>query len=414
MVPLGLGILLTITYVNTNTGGNDEPSLATITFLKEGVIGSPYGFPTGPTAHVSPLQIGWMALVYRLFGIYTPAARLVLSGFNALCYLATCALAIGICRRSCRSDAAVWIGTLLSCLVPLTIYDAVVLFRTADQPFGAMVLMLGAYLFLRDRTRPTGGWRPDVILGGLSGIAGLTSPATFPPLFLLAMARAWEGHGWRDRFWRAARAALMVAVFMLPWAIRNQIELGAFIPFRSNFALEFQIGNEDGASGITDTYASGEARTLHPFRSADNTARMAAIGEVAYMRSLQQVAIRWVETHPWQFVGLCVRRAWLSLVPVHGMTNWMPVLHNADVIPRDIIGILEIAGLVLILFGRRDILFWVTIAILPLVPYVLTHTDTRYTSIAFFPSLCVIAVGSDVLVQWGRLAASVMPPTSSA
>ena len=96
LVPLFLGVALAIEYINTNAGTDGEPAYAAITLLKEGMIGNPYGFPTGPTAHVSPLNVLWLATAYWLFGIGSPGARLALSGFNLLCYVACCALAIGV------------------------------------------------------------------------------------------------------------------------------------------------------------------------------------------------------------------------------------------------------------------------------------------------------------------------------
>jgi hypothetical protein len=394
-VPLVLGSVLAITYVDTAAGTNIELSLAAVTLLTEGMIGNPYGFPTGPTAHVSPLPVLWVAGVYRSFGVYTPTARMVLSGFNTFCHVAACALAIGICRRTCRTGAAIWFVVIVICLVPVTLYGDVVLYRAYEQAFAAMILMLGGYLFVCYRDRPNRASHLAIGLGTLSGIAGLTSPATFPPLIVFAMAHAWVAQAWHVRLIRAASSFAVIALFLLPWAIRNQIELGAFIPFRSNFALELRTGNEDGATGMTPVTPN-----VHPFQSAENTQRMAAIGEVAYMRSLGRTALQWVQTHPWGFIKLCLRRVWLSLIPAPAITGWAPVLGEEWYIVRDIIGALEICSFLLILLARRDPLFWFSLSILPLAPYFLTYTNTRYTSIAYFPSLCVIAVGLDIVLFW--------------
>jgi hypothetical protein len=160
-VPLILGSVLAITYVDTAAGTNIELSLAAVTLLTEGMIGNPYGFPTGPTAHVSPLPVLWVAGVYRLFGVYTPTARMVLSGFNTFCHVAACALAIGICRRTCRTGAAIWFAVIVICLVPVTLFGDVVSYRAYEQAFAAMILMLGGYLFVCYRDRPNRASQPS-------------------------------------------------------------------------------------------------------------------------------------------------------------------------------------------------------------------------------------------------------------
>jgi hypothetical protein len=400
IVPGVLGVVLAVGYVDVNAASNDEVSWATRTLLTEGFIGNPYGFPTGPTAHVSPLQIAWMAAIYRVLGFYTPAARITLSLFNLACYLGACALVIGICRRVCATTAGVWIGAVLSCLMPLTLYEVVVLFRTADQPFGSLLLILGAYLFVRYQEQTDAPLRANLALGALAGIAGLSSPAVCPSLTLLTAGLAWTGHGWRDRLRRLVFSLGLAALIILPWSIRNQLMLGAFIPFRSNFALEFAMGNQDGATGVTNLFHGGNKRKLHPFQSPENTVVLRAEGEVAYMRGVRQVAVAWVRTHPGQFLILCARRAWMSLIPTAPMGYWGPVLHGRGYLLKDVVGVLEIAGLLLIAVARRNILFWSVVVLLPLTPYWLTHVETRYTLVTFFPALCVIAVGADVVLAW--------------
>jgi hypothetical protein len=402
LVPFVLGAAMAVTYVDTNAGPQSEPSFAAMTLLREGTIGDPYGFPTGPTAHVSPLHVGWLAATYWLFGVYTPAARIVLSIFNLLCYVGGCACALGVCRRLCHTRSAVWFLIVLICLLSVPpIYHAIILYRTWDQTFGALVLMLGAYLFVRLRDMPDRTHQLTLGLGILSGIGGLSCPATLPPLFLLTLMQASSKRSWRARAVCVGFWFFVTALCVLPWGIRNQIVLGEFIPFRSNFALEFQVGIQDGATGMTGVYDSGDGLKWHPYRSIPNTRRMAMIGEVAYMHTLGSIASNWVAAHPWQFAMLSIRRIWLSLIPTRQITDWAPLAESNWHIVRGMIGALEIGSFALMVMARRELMFWITISMVPLAPYFFTHTNIRYTSISYLASLCVVAAGLDIVLTSG-------------
>lgn len=400
LVPLLLGLYFSIGYVGTSHDPHGEQTNATVALLTKGVLADPYGFPTGPTAHVSPGHIGWIASVYWLFGINTPAARIALSLADTLLYCGTYLLAVGTCRSLRLGPAGIWTVCVLGCLVPMTLFDVVISYRTMDQPLSAFVLMLGIFLFFLYRNSVAGALRLSAVEGALAGAGSLVSPGVFPTLVVLALRHAWDAPNWRFRLTRAALSLGLAAAFILPWAICNEIELGAFIPFRSNFFLEFAVGNQDGADGITDDLPPGVAREMHPLGSPSVAAKVAAMGEVAYMHSVQQVALRQLATHKLRFIELCVIRVWYSFVPVGQTNSWMPVLHTSVWLLRAMVGILELASLGLIAFAGRGVLLWLCVAVLPLAPYFITHTDMRYTYLVYFPALCVIAVGADVVSRW--------------
>src|SRR5262245_41178120 len=73
------------TYEDTSVA---EMERAAANLAREGTLGNVYGDDTGLSAHVAPVYAGFLALLYSLFGIGTPAARMA----QELCAtLATCA-----------------------------------------------------------------------------------------------------------------------------------------------------------------------------------------------------------------------------------------------------------------------------------------------------------------------------------
>ena len=88
-------------YAKTNASPG-ESGLAAINLLKTGIIGNPYPFPTGPTAHVSPVLVMYLAGVFAAFGPNSASARIVLSILAATCYAVSSFLTLRICAKHKR------------------------------------------------------------------------------------------------------------------------------------------------------------------------------------------------------------------------------------------------------------------------------------------------------------------------
>ncbi len=164
--------------------------------------------------------------------------------------------------------------------------------------------------------------------------------------------------------------------------------LGKFILARSNFGLELEVGNQDGATGSVTHHDP-----LHPFESKVAAQQLAKIGEARYMAEMQQHAIGWMRAHPIETLRLTFRRLWLLFFPIREMWSSGPVLHGAAwywFLAYDTLRLTALAR-VLISGPRRGI--WLLFAMLPLAPYAITHVELRYTYTVFFPSVCLIAVG---------------------
>jgi len=169
---------------------------------------------------------------------------------------------------------------------------------------------------------------------------------------------------------RAVSAALLVttwAALFAAWPLRNELEMHAFIPMRSNFGYELWQGNRAGSDGEFSA-------DLHPNVNALEFARYKELGEVGYMREKSAVAEAAIRAQPELFTGLTAKRAvqfWLGTGSRH--PSALIVLHLG------LTTALGLAGFVLLWKRRRGlaILFAGPLLLFPL-PYYLTHADFRF------------------------------------
>lgn len=386
---LALGVPIAFLYANSNAAPG-ESGQAAIALLRHGYIGDPYLLPSGPTAHVSPAQAGVLAAIFRLFGANTPAARIVLGLMTAGLYALSLRATLALCQ-AVGGGPAVWAGGALALATPVFLFHDVVYFRQWDQPFAAVLLVLGWLLFERSWGSPR-PYRGELGLALLAGGGSMFSPTVLPPLGALLLWLGW--HRRRLGEWRrtAGLSLALLALFLLPWGLRNQVELGSFILTRSNFPLELAAGNSPGADGIS---SSGEARALHPHDSPAAAREVQQRGEVAYMREMQDKALGWIRADPGRFAGLVLTRLRLIFLPDPALAPWMPMV--AGMLPLLLLAVLDAARLAafgLLLWQRRWRLLaaGVICVALPMAPYALTHVNTRYLFTTYFTTIALAAL----------------------
>ena len=93
----------------------------------------------------------------------------------------------------------------------------------------------------------------------------------------------------------------------------------------------------------------------------------------------------------------------LILLPFNTLGEWQPLLPTALVAAGLLLyGLAKIgATRALLLRGPRRFL-WLTYTMLPLAPYVLTHVNSRYAFVVFFPTVCLIGLFADRWAQARR------------
>jgi hypothetical protein len=190
-----------------------------------------------------------------------------------------------------------------------------------------------------------------------------------------------------------ALAVATLAIFIVPWTLRNEFVLGSPVLLRSNLGLELALANYPGA--LDDKIEPHERmvrrlKEIHPNKSeAAYQAMRAAGGEVAYFQQLRQVTFQWMRTNPGATLWLALR---------HLRQTFLPQMWEFTVVNRSLTSYLRfvlanlVGGLGLIAIGHALINRkprWIYVALLVLAPALclsLFQPVVRYTYI-FYPLL---------------------------
>lgn len=354
-----------------------------------------YRLGQGPTAHVLPISPGIAGGVYTVFGVRTPLSEFILACWSIGLAMGTYLL---LFRAFSRLGTPLWarLAALgFACVAPIYTGQEAVDFRIWE---GGLAVFLTT-LFL-DRLLAMDGTNMPVRL--VAAMAAMTAALFFvnPALGLGAYACAGIFSLQYLRlprlFGAAAIAALALAVFLVPWTMRNAAAFGEPILLRSNAGLELALANHPGAldrSNPRETYMN-RLNKIHPAPSPNAyRAMQAAGGEAAYARELGNRAKAWMTSHPSAVAMLAFRHLRQSMAP----EEWQFRLTPNSPLPQlraalsTAVGALGAAGLMLAVARRRP--GWAYPALLlgtPIVALCLFQPVPRYTYL-FYPMLVFCA-----------------------
>ena len=260
------------------------------------VTGHGYGntfADTGYSALMPPVYSYCLALIFRIFGIYTTASVVAAACLNSVISVLTC-IPVGLIALRCFGERTARWSVWAWALSPYGIYFS------ADWLWSTpLVTLILAMLFLysiRLETEP--GLRHWVGFGLLGGLAALTEPVVLAVVPMLALL---SGYRLR-RALPVCVAGLAMAAAMSPWIVRNYLVFHRFIPVRDGFGLELYIGN----SGYSERWVNS---ALHPNHSDAELAEYEQMGEIAYMAHKQRQAVDYIDAHKGWFAWMTVRRA---------------------------------------------------------------------------------------------------------
>lgn len=174
----------------------------------------------GASALRAPLYPYLLGAVYAVVGDSVDAGRV----FGALLGVVTVAL-IGLVAHQLWGRRPALVAMAIAAVYPpLVLVSATLVTESVALP-----LMLGAFAAtLAHRDRPA-GLRWPLIAGLLLGLGVLARPAA--GVLVLPVALALWGARVQPRRWTAPVTTVLVAVIVLvPWAVRNTLELDAFVP----------------------------------------------------------------------------------------------------------------------------------------------------------------------------------------
>ena len=279
--------------------------------------------PDAPaSAWSAPIYPALIAGAYRLFGVSSRAALVVLLAVNAmslgLAAAAMCRLGLlvfgsplpgGVAAALLAVDPLFYAGNFWDGLVSLALFSWL------------LVLVVDTRLGGRD------GRSRAVLIGGLAGVLALTNTSyvfAFPVLAIL-LAR-------RPRAIATAGAVLLVIV--LPWSLRNRIELGRVVAIRTGAGVQMRIGNAPISHGWIDRHAYA----FHPFVNPVERAKLLAMGEPAYDADALGQFAQAAMNDPVTYVVDCTRRVVYLLAgnpdddvssPGSGALRWFGVVASS-------------------------------------------------------------------------------------
>jgi hypothetical protein len=257
---------------------------------------SPFWPATGPTALVPPVFPYLLAGIFRVFGIYSLHAGVVILSLDSLFSALTC-IPIYFIAKSTASPRVAGYAAWAWVVYPFSVYYSTVVW---EWSLTALLFTSCLAILLRLHTiHRTSIW---LGFGALYGFTALVNPAilsVLPVLLLLAIRK-------RHRAalpWRAKTLIAWVALFavLAPWAIHVSRKMGTVVPIRDNFWLEFYAGN----SG--DSFESN-VRWAHPASNAVEMSEYQRLGEVQYLEKKHRLAAEFVRHHPLWFAVATVRR----------------------------------------------------------------------------------------------------------
>lgn len=318
---------------------NEQASIARSLVLHHAFAEAYRGYD-GPTAWLAPGYPFLVAVVFWMCGIASRTSAVVLLLLNVVVSSLTGVMIYKL-GRECLTEKVgliagwAWALSPLGALMPLMVWDTAL-----------SALMLSTCILALLRANSVRHW---AAAGLLWGATALVNPSLLAPLPAIVISR----------LWRVPRGLRIGTVFcltlisvLLPWTVRNRLELHSFFPIRSNGWAEIYFGNVSFG--------------LHPHGHSAGLYQQ--LGEARFVEQLKHDAIQYIVGHPGQFAWASLQRVirfWL--VPVN---FWPLTLIEASVCW---IGV----ALLLRNFGRFAIPMIAVPLFYPLV-FSITHVEARY------------------------------------
>ena len=296
-----------------------ETGAVSISLATSGRFADPYLIPTGPTAHMPPLYVGAMSLVYRALGVGFVGGLvrwiLVMVASSTLWALMPwLGQRLGVGRRA---------GVLAGVAGAFSLG-----FPSELDTFSALALglLVAAFLF---RWRALDGGRGSHQRSFLTGLA-LGVAFHLQPVFLPVVLGYMAFELWQWRGGRAWRRVGVMAVGMLvacvPWGLRNYTTFHQVVFVRGNLGLELYVGNHEGAHADIDV-SSAQRSFRHPRTDRNEAERVLELGEGLYMKEKGRTAVDWIRAHPREFARLTgTRFVYFWAGPLHRGSAAAPYL----------------------------------------------------------------------------------------
>ena len=353
------------------------------------------GDPVQPTAWMAPAYPYLIAGVFEVFGIATRASAAVLELLQTAFSLATCVVLYHVSRRLFADERPALAAAAILALYPPAIHFSVQ--KIWDTALFTLVIAGVALLLLDLRARPGAG--RAAAIGALFGLGALLEPTM---LALLPVGVLWLGARFgsgRRALRLGALAALVAALLIAPWLVRNAVVFDRFVFLKSNFGHELMIGNVPRVRGAEVDRPDGRVKGVPDTYLTEQEVRFVeGVDEPTRTAFYPRKAAERIRAEPAEFA----RRTAGRVVQFWTFTRGRGA--EAAIAALSYFPLLLLALASLAFRGARTAdaaLLWLLAAAIPLANYVTHVTHWRYR----FPAEALLAVfaGLTLAEGWRRL-----------
>ena len=367
---------------NTLSAFHTESYYVAVSLAATGRFADPFGYPSGPTAHLGMLTPLPSALVYWLFGGDSPYAEFILYCWGAFLVCLSIWLSWRLAVVLDAPRAARLAAVAIVALAPLQFRLEMRENRSWEINL-ATVVLIWILLKLAESDVNVLMRRSLVLIGASTGFLFILNSASG----LGAILAAALFHKLRvpSRQWWIAPLFLVLVGGSLAgfWAERNMRELGAPIFLRDNLGLELALANYSGAVNAADPNGAyfTHFKEIHPMWMVAGELD-AKGGEVAYYHALGQQGEDWIASHPWEFLDLCRRRFIEFFLPPRWLWSlFWPVPAHLIGLRQLIVWAAALGGLatLFVMAPRQRPYAYILVAVLSCsLPYIVVQPTLRY------------------------------------
>jgi 4-amino-4-deoxy-L-arabinose transferase-like glycosyltransferase len=354
----------TIDYGDDHFGFGWEMGRVARSLAQGNGFSSPLPLPTGPTAIVGPVYPLLLALVFKIFGVYSISSAIAIRILQSIFASLTCVF-VYLCGRDTAGAATAKLAAVAWAIFPLNIFFTVTKVWETSLTGMLAALLFWYMLQLRD-SLSISRWAATGALLGIVGLLNTSLVMLVVPFGLFAL--------WKNRvraILPATVGALTCLAMLSPWIVRNHAEFGKFV-LRSNFPLEFRVGNNELSHGE-------KIERFHPSNTPELNRHWQEVGEVRFMAEDREANSLFVSTHAGRFAFATFSRIvnyWtaLWLVPTADSPNLWPAIFGTSIL--SLFGLLGLRQM----FSIDNSVAWLYAGCLLIYPmvYYLTTTQPRF------------------------------------
>lgn len=210
-----------------------------------------------PTAYKSPVYPLFLASVFALFGGASKGALFTVGLIQATLGIVTVYLVALLAKEVINSRAAVVIALLIG------FYPSYVYYVRVIEVTNCFIAVFALNLLVLFKTINFPSLNNSALFGLLCGISILTNPvasvACLVMMVFLVLGLKKKGLPWIARTLTAACCLLLI---LLPWSLRNLLELGAFVPIKSPLGWNLFMGFREESTGREIPLSTSELQKL--------------------------------------------------------------------------------------------------------------------------------------------------------